>query len=235
VQTQDKILHLIQPGRIGDVIICLPIAKKYVDRGYKIKWYINNQYAGLLDYVDYVIPVLLKKDLHQNIQEAYNILSTVCPNQENILDLGIGFAHHKETEDFFRGNVHFDEWKYNKAGIDINEKYKLIFNRNKTKEEELKKYLGIEKNTSYKIVHQTGSRGHRELGIEGIEVKPIKGFTIFDWYSILKGAKEIYCVDSCILNFVNQLDLCVGRRYVKLWNHGSPLLSPILKEDWKFL
>jgi len=202
---QNKILHLVQPGKIGDIVICLPIAKTYFDNGYEIKWYVNNQYAKLFDYVDYVNP-----------------------------------TDHKETKNFFRGSKHFDEWKYNKAGINIDKKYELVFNRDKTREIELKKYLGIEKSTIYKIIHQTGSRGYYKFRVNGmvqkiIEVRPIKNFTIFDWYPILKEAEEIYCIDSCILNFVNQLDICKGKRYVRLWKHGSPLLSPILKKDWKFL
>jgi len=226
-----KILHLIQPGRIGDIIICLPIAKEYFDKGYQVRWYINHQYLRLFDYIDYVVPIVLSGNLNQNLIETYSIIAR--SEKGKIIDIGIGFSQHKETQNFLGGNKHFDEWKYDKANVDINKKYNLIFNRNRIKEENLKKYLKIKK--PYKIIHLTASNGkYFDLKIKGIEVKPIENYTLFDWYSILKEAEEIYCIDSCVLNFVNQLGLCVGRRYVRFWR-TNPLLSPIVKEDWKIL
>jgi len=226
--------HIIQPGCIGDIIICLPIAKDYFDRGYEVRWYVHNSYVRLFEYVDYVRPMVLEGSLAGSNKKAYAMINHSHSHRDKILDLAIGFSHHKKTSNFLGGNKHFDEWKYDEAGVDICKKYNVIFNRNEAKEKELKIYLGIKEN-NYKIVHQEGRRGQYNFGMDGIEVKGIMNFTPFDWYSILKEAKEIYCVDSWVLNFVNQLGLCVGRRYVRLWKHGSPLLSPILKEDWKFL
>ena len=59
----------------------------------------------------------------------------------------------------------------------------------------------------YIFCHLESSRGDRaKLPIESqniIEVKQIEGYSIFDWYKIILNAKEIYCVESAIHQFID--------------------------------
>ena len=53
-----KRIGIIQPGRIGDILICLPIAKWYYDRGHEIIWPVDSaiikNFIGYIDYVKFI-------------------------------------------------------------------------------------------------------------------------------------------------------------------------------------
>ena len=54
---RNKTCLIIQPGKVGDIICVLPIAKWYADRGFEVYWQCPKQYHELFSYVDYVTPV----------------------------------------------------------------------------------------------------------------------------------------------------------------------------------
>jgi hypothetical protein len=54
---EKKKLLLIQPGRFGDIIICLPIAKFYHSLGYSIIWPISEHYTEIFRNIDYEVPL----------------------------------------------------------------------------------------------------------------------------------------------------------------------------------
>jgi hypothetical protein len=64
---------------------------------------------------------------------------------------------------------------------------------------------------------------------------------VFDWIGVIERAKHLYCVDSCVANLADQLQLCKGRRSVWFWK-GIPdreprktLGFPKLCDDWQVL
>ena len=69
-----------------------------------------------------------------------------------------------------------------------------------------------------------------------VQVQSLKGFTIFDWYNVLKNANYIFCVDSCVANFVNQTKICQGRRFFRPWYDQYDMkYCPKMAEDWGIL
>lgn len=239
----NKILTIIQPGRIGDIIIVLPIAKYYYDQGYVVKWPVCSQYLPLFDYVDYIESVDIGLEIHGSYRRALNIFAH---EKGKILDLAIGFG--RDESDWRSGPLSFDEWKYKEAGIPITEKYNLKINRNYKKEDELFHILGLKAYMDNYIVihsnHASCKLHHNWCILKAIEINSIDGFTVFDWLKVIENAKAIYCVDSCIANMINQLGIAKGKRYFRSWRQDfenkpgwdqKGITDPHLDSEWEFI
>lgn len=213
-------IGIIQPGRIGDILIVLPIAKWYHDAGYRVHWPVASEYVPLFDYINYV-------KVHDIGELSYQNAKSILYDMP-ILNLSIGFGD-KELDDRWKASgLSFDEWKYQEANVPFHNKYNLSINRDFKKEEKLKKLLNL--SNRYVVTHSVGTNGSFDFGVpNAVEVKPIEGFTLFDWIGILEGAGLIACVDSCVANLVEQMDICYGRRFVHFWGNGA---SPVLGSDW---
>ena len=230
-----KKVGIIQPGRLGDIIICLPIAKYYFDRGYEVVWPVLKEFIDVFERINYVnvIPI-------ENISTSYNESKAILAkeNLDKLIDLGIGFG--KDESEWRAGKLRFDEWKYKEAGVPIEEKYKLSFRRDEAKEIALAEYLDLESfRDGYVVTQSASSFANYDFNIpDAIEIKKIEGFCIFDWISVIEGAKYVYCVDSSALNLINQLALLPERRYVRSWHNIRPMssatiLTPSLGPNWK--
>lgn len=236
---ESKTLGIIQPGRIGDIIIVLPIAKWYYDRGYKVLWPVCSEYFPLFDYINYAEP----EDIGGNISESYNKSKEflVGKRVDKILDLGIGFG--REEKDWIESGLHFNEWKYKEAGVPLKERFNLQICRDFVKENQLWEYVEDLYNLDgrgYSVIHDSGTKGPFKFSKKGVKVENFSGYTVFDWIGIIEKANHLYCVDSCVANLADQLGLCVGNREVYFWQ-GIPdpnpkrkeLGFPKLSEDWK--
>lgn len=240
-----KNCYIIQPGRIGDIIICLPIADYYHNQGYKITWFVHESMAVLFDYVDYVNCSIIKNsegDLRHSVPIIYKKLASVKPGEKDIiLDLSIGFAGHKDDNSWKNEGLSFDRWKYKEAKVTFGMKYLLNIKRNKQKEKRLANLLRLP--SAYNVIHEVGSRGSyqftQEVNIRTVPVLPIENFTVFDWIPILNGAKKIFCVDSCISNLINQLSIGIGRRFFRPWDRvrtqKRKILMPEIASDWRII
>jgi hypothetical protein len=216
-----KKIKIIQPGRLGDIFICLPISYYYHELGYEVKWPIFKQYAFVKDYVNYVdfYPI------EWNVDRCYSSF----PGYEN-LDILLGFNSNKNDRQWERRDLSFDAFKYQLAGLDISEKFKLKINRKSEKESELLDLLVKE---PFCFVHDEGSNYHYDFKLDGdiIRYRPIDGFTMIDWLGVIEKAEKSYFVDSSFLNLVNGLGIAKGKRYFK--RRSSPKLTPVLDTDWK--
>jgi radical SAM superfamily enzyme YgiQ (UPF0313 family) len=225
---RQKVLGIIQPGRIGDIIIVLPIAKWYSDLGYKVVWPVISEYIEMFNYVNYVSPV----DLGPGLASSYNksIKALTDLGIDSILDLGIGFGRNEAS--WKESRLSFDEWKYLEAQVPFEERFNLQINRKFDKELDLLNRLSIKKD--YVVVHSDASKGSFNFKVKDpIEIIPIDGFTIFDWIGVIEKSSHVYCVDSCVANLVNQLGLAVGRRtFQALDEYNGPRHALIPKINW---
>ena len=70
-----KTVGIIQPGRLGDLIICLPITKYYHSKGYKVVWPVFKNYIDMFkEAVDYVKFEPTTDNVWECVPEAYRIL-----------------------------------------------------------------------------------------------------------------------------------------------------------------
>lgn len=202
-------LGIIQPGRLGDIIICLPIAKWYADRGYEVFWPIEHSYVrNFLGYVDYVNFVGIDSlDCNAARKECIPLCNTV-------LDLSISFPNSHTYNDslFYQLRqampwqaMPFDQIKYEFANVPFEEKWKLKFNRNLESEKNLESALNLPE--SFTLVHTRGSSEEffykPETG-ESVVYVTDTGSSIFDWCGVIQKANKIVAIDSSFANLVEQ-------------------------------
>ncbi len=221
---------IILPGKIGDIIICLPIAKHYFDMGYEIYWPIYDFYIkNFTNYVNFVnfIPI----SINNCIQNSIHILNNL--NCE-IIDLSFTSPnswHNENTRRFLNQNNPFDEFRYELANVPFSKKWTLEIQRNYINEDILYQQL-VKKD--YVAMHLEGSDGRKEITIENpfdyqiIDITQ-KTDSIFDWIKILQNAKKLVMFDSCFANLVEQLNLHNKKIFLL---RSDKLRTPVLKNNW---
>lgn len=224
-------LGIIQPGRLGDIIICLPIAKWYSDRGYEIVWPIEHSYLhNFADYIDYVNFVGIDSlDCNAARKEC-------VPNCNNIIDLSISFPNsHPYNDSLFyqhRNSIPFDQLKYEFADVPFEEKWNLFFNRNLEAEKKLESQI-YKASESFTLVHTRGSSEtfvyHPEADEAVIYVNDISK-SIFDWCGLIEKAKKIVAIDSSFANLVEQYGFTGPKFLVR----RSADVRPTYR-DWKII
>lgn len=194
-------LGIIQPGRLGDIIICLPIAKYYFDRGYEVIWPVLKQHYNTFRDIDYVQAISLDCDINNCVSRAKEICNPIECEQ---LDLSFGFYNSSAAS--YHSDINyaknFVEAKYKLSNVPLHERWNLSFSRDKQREDLL--YKQMVKKIDYILVHENSSQGHH-FSADGdniIKVLPLEDFNIFNWMKIIENAQEIHCVDSSICNLI---------------------------------
>jgi hypothetical protein len=229
-------LGIIQPGKVGDIIICLPIAKYYFDKGYEVIWPVDkniiDNFIGYIDYVKFV-PI---DYLHCGIAKK------ICIEQEwcnTIIDLSFclpGSWEGRNTTLFQENTLPFDQLKYQIAQVPFEEKWNLQYTSNQTNENFLyEKYYENLHTKQYIVAHWQGSDYQRKIQLENtnnmpiIEIKPITK-SVFDWTNILTKATALVLIDSCFANLVEQLNLTQKKIFLT-----RPSPRPTLKHNWTII
>lgn len=235
-----RVLGIVQPGRIGDIIIVLPIAKWFYEVGYKVVWPVHEEFLPLFDYVNYVEAI----GVRGNLADAYrkSLMTLQDMKVSRVLDLGIGFG--RNEHDWITSKLNFNEWKYKEAGVPFKERFELQINRDLKKEYALWEFVKNSHKLNgdrYSVIHDEGTKGPFKFQESGVRIFPKEGFTVFDWIGIIEKAKHLYCVDSCVTNLADQLKLCVGNRTVWFWQDipdvepRKALGFPKLCKDWRVI
>ena len=235
-----KKLGIIQPGKIGDIIICLPIAKWYYDRGYEIIWPIDKTIINnFVDYVDYVkfIPIEF------NCQVAHQVCFD--NNCNMIIDLAftIPMANNYNSQNYLAQDQYtFDEFKYFIANVPFEEKWNLQIKRIIEREDKLKEFLYI--NDPYVIVQEKASDYVRKVEWTNDDVRRVDitkaGKSVFDWIGVLEKSEQLILIESCFSNLVDQLGIQVPKHTLLLKNgyysdelkNGRLRGEPVLRLNW---
>jgi len=214
---------------LGDIALVLPIAKWYFDKGYHVIWPVVSSFIELLTYIPYVEPIDIGP-FSNSYQTAIGVLKE--RRVDKIVDLGIGFG--RDEKGWIASKLHFDEWKYKEAGVPFEERFKLKIVRNLEKETALFSLLAEKHNINgkaYSAVHKGSSVHSYNWPIpNAVEVKPIDGYTIFDWIMVLEKASVLFLTDSCISALVNGLGIGVGRRFVRYFPRTEENINPVRRE-----
>lgn len=184
---------IVQPGKVGDILICAPIAKHYSSE-YFVDWQCPAKYHSMFEYLPYVTPVE-KADL-----KTYN--------QVKDLSFGLGGRPEKWWQQNKATFQSFVEAKYELAGLPVQFKQGLDWKRNEAKENELfEKVVGKAK--KYALVHDSSDYGGKvvpETDLQIVPFVPVEGYTIFDWFKVVQKSTEIHCIDSSLCNFVDMVE-----------------------------
>ena len=149
----EKICYINQPYGLGDIILCEPIARYYHDLGYKIKYWVRDEYKWIQDYISYIDFISESDNYDTSNQVIF---------EENYIYLPLIFKAISDNIEWRRVG-----WLYNKYTIsNLKPELWKTFNykRNIKKENKLYNHLNLE-NKEYILVNEHSSAGHRSLNI----------------------------------------------------------------------
>jgi hypothetical protein len=237
-----NLVGLIQPRGLGDIVISLPIAKYYYDQGYAVHMpvfepfvesfrfaapYINfHPISKLIDVNDYYIePLNLLRSL--NCTKIFNLMSYMSTNPE--------FVQAPSLAEYLK----FDEYKYAVSQVPFREKWNLKIERNFKREQELFSKLSNDSCEEYVLIHRKGSNFEIPLSnfnelVKGRKYLEISEATdnIFDWLTLIERASELFMIDSCYANLVDQLNL--DNKKTLILRTKNPF-TPVFKGNWQLI
>lgn len=238
--TQQK-LGIIQSRGLGDIIIALPIARWYADRGHSIYWPVDQQWAEQLDaaasWVNW-IPLPVDARGSYFYQTPWQLLTELgC---DEILPLYQALTGHPEfsQEPWFQ-HTSFDQYKYIRAGVPFLEKWQLAraIQRDSAREQALYDQIVGTDCSPYVVTHLASSQQTVSFDPaiipEGWRVINItqQGW-LFDWLTIIESAEAVIMTDSSMANLVDQLQIAVDRYFIPQHHIG---LTPVQGQHWHWL
>lgn len=231
-----KRLGIIQSRGIGDIIIALPIAKWYRDRGVDVFWPIDGRFlSSFQEAADYVrfIPFAFQPTLDGFLNEPNRLLRAAgC---ERIVPLYSFLSNVPSAHPKLFASLKFDEYKYAAAGVPFAEKWNLALRRNPAREQRL--FEALVRQEDYVVVQRQGSNARSTAEIpsrfQGCQVIEINEQTdcIFDWLRILERARFLMLLDSCFSNLVDQLGLPNEKMFLL---RSDVRFTPVLRAGWHY-
>jgi hypothetical protein len=233
-------IGLIQTRGIGDIIIALPIADYFLERGDEVYWPIDSTMVPMFQPVKpevNFIPVPPDEGYFYETPLA-QLRELQCDRIITLYSyLGSNLIVKKINDVKLSSFLKFDEYKYAIAGVPFSRKWDLRIMRNLQREEQLKARLNISR--PYICFHGAGStcavnfrlpsdwtRKYQVVEISALTDSP------FDWISTLEQASKLLMIDSCFSNLVEQLNLKVEKYFIP---RSAVQFTPVLKNGWIFV
>jgi hypothetical protein len=233
-----KKLGIIQSRGLGDIVITLPIAKYYHDRGWDILWPISEEFIpSVVDHVDWIkwIPVTTDSGAFFYDVPHQRLKNFGC---DEIICLYQHLTGHDFMDAKYFQYTKFDQYKYIKAGVPFLEKWKLADCIRRFPEREQALYDSVVKNPNYAVIHLEGSDASADFDRsmipsdwQTIEIVPRTG-SIFDWLMVLERAQSLVMIDSVFANMVDQLGIGEDHYFIQRSHIG---LTPVHNLPWTWL
>lgn len=190
---------------IGDIIFCMTIARRWIKEGHEIYWPVLPHFVEGLQRAYLDVNFVNWKDwkIDYERRNEHDVLIDgkeyrVIPLRWNVEIMNVPYSRCMET-------------KYGMFGWDYKEwKEDAMFTRSEQRENELAAYLGIDFTTSYTLTNKyfgSNSQFHLDIPVKGVEIRTIKGFSLFDYSKLLENAEHIHVANSSILYLLELLDL----------------------------
>lgn len=196
---------IIQPGGLGDIIICQGIANTMgVTHWPVMTGYCQEVFRHFPQFTPITI-VPSRDNMYSSCISALRSMSIT-----NIADVYLGFpdAPKERNDRFLGGDTPFDKFKYQLVGVDFEAKWSHFeWKRFPEQEDALMKYYNP--NEPYIFVHDISYnsvwRDRLSIATSKRVIKPdaFQGITVLDYYKLMAGADEIHCLDSSFANFVD--------------------------------
>jgi len=193
-----KKVYMYQPGRFGDILYTIPIARRLKEKGYDAYFMIHEKYKSLIPHFPDI-----------NFVDSDNKLNKVP--KEPCVFLPLWFGKHNDIKDLMTSKYKMYNQAFN-DNIGIMSYWKtLTFKRFPEKERKLKEILGIN-GEKYILINEMYSKGKREINVDtdlkkvymGMEGN-LKEFSLLDWSSVIENAEEIHTVHTSIIYLIEIL------------------------------
>lgn len=230
-------LGIIQSRGLGDIIIALPIAKWFQDRGTDIYWPIDEKlhpsFKNSVNYVNF-IPFAFKPTLSGFYADPIELLH--AQKCDKIINLYSYLSFLPINNSRLSRSLSFDQYKYAISDVPFKEKWNLIIERDP--KNEIKLFREKVTNKNYIVIHDKGSDAKASIEIP----KKYKEYqkiiidestdSIFNWLYIIENAKCLFMIDSCFSNLVDQLELKTEKYFIF---RSTSAFTPVLKSNWKYI
>lgn len=232
---------IIQSRGLGDILLALPIARKYYQDGDEIHWPVCEEfYSSLVNHVPWVtwysVPTDDRGAYFMETPLQLFAANGVDPDEALYLYHYLNVAPNLTDPELF-SILKFDQYKYAVAGVDFKLKWTLAecITRNLDREAELAAKVGA--TGRYAVAHFEGSTARARANVTWldpevkiIEVTALEDYSVFDWIGVLEGAEAVVCIDSVIANMTDQLGIQGPALY---WIRRSGWdLTPVLGSHW---
>lgn len=239
---------IIQPGNIGDIIICLPIAKHYHDQGLHVYWIVWSHLVshfnkGNIDYVQFVsVPMQSRW-----YEWSHEFCREKCSKPIDLSFTQFGSWHtHNTTSYQQQRDMSFDQYKYFLADVDFDLKWNLSLNRSHEREKQLYDHLRGGDDKKYCLVCDTGSDTKLNLKIDNsnysgdiLNITPITD-CVFDWLLLFERCDKMILIESCFSNLLDQMNMVIdgSTLMTKKGYYGDVLVDgrhkgmPVLRGNW---
>lgn len=180
-------------GGFGDVLFCEPIYRKFWNEsGKKPNVIIHDHQMHLQEYIDSA--VFVKASEHKDLKDCFEINANYVPlryaNQQHRL---LSPHDHSDIE-----NMMLD--KYRLLGLDENLWKTIKLNFNHKKGEDLAQLLNVSLYDEYTLRNVHSQIGDIVIVLNKnktvIDMKPIAGFSMIDWFLLHKQADGIHTVST---------------------------------------
>jgi hypothetical protein len=237
-------IGLIQTRGIGDLIIALPIAQYFAERGHQVHWPIDPKFLGFMQRayprVNFIaVDTPDCRDGQGARDFFYNepLQKIKALNCDPIFCLYSHMDGMKGPNERLAHSLKFDEYKYAVTKVPFSEKWKLKIERNKERELDLFRRLDIK--GRYICVHSEGENFKANIDLpadwrKDFQIVPVSPITdsVFDWIYTFENAAKLVMIDSCFSNLVDQLNIeC--EKYLVL-GKAAAQFTPVFRNGWIF-
>lgn len=218
-----KKLLIIQPGHVGDILICLPIANFYAI-GYKVSWQCPQEFHPIFRNIDYCNPVVYNDGCY-----------------DKIVDMSFGLVQSSLNVWWEATKPRWQSFiipKYHIAKVPLTQRWTLEWRRDLDREQKLYEEVVNRVGENYTLCHDDSYNVppiHMDVKGNIIRFSPIEDYNIFDWYKVILNAKEIHCIDSALCNFVEVIPEAIDIRKVYYVTSKVPNLwdRTLLINNWE--
>lgn len=239
-----KICYVRQPAGIGDIFFTQKIARKLVDKGYKVIWPVKPDFLWIKDYIPGVTFTNVEDPYSPALSYSYNHYFWTSINVQKDGDT---IYLPLQSADRHYPNESVMLAKYRFVGLDHSD-WAEYFNFNRNKEREDKLYydiLGLRDNSEYVFVNKNyGSPPNYLVStyLDGnkyehhtVDMKFIDGITLFDWCKVLERAKEIYTVETSLNYIIEKLNTTDKLNMYSKWTPPDyKHIKMLFKKPWKY-
>ena len=188
---------------LGDVMFMITIARKYIEQGFKVLWPINPLFLDIQKHypdIDFIDMNLLK--LNYNVKYPYKVSNCwVMPFRFTDYLVGVKYKDCMKSKYMYVGD-NWETWK-DKAEIKFDTRKAL----------ELFNILGIKYGEKFTLINRkfrSDFSGEADIVMDldnrNIEMVPIEGFTLIDWYLVFMAASSIHTVGTSIIYLLELLN-----------------------------
>lgn len=223
-----------QPAGLGDILVCLKIAKIYSERGYNVVWPIKDLYLDAVEkHIDADFVEWHCDSKYSRLAYSADLILNLDGATSRYPNMGIVDAKYAAAEIY-----DFDNWiDYFNLVRDLDKEKELtslVKDKIKTKKYSLvNNNYGTPPNTLRKnIIPKTN--------YDIVEMSLSPKYNIFDWIGVIENAAEIWTVDTCIHYIMDHPSIRLKAERLEMFSRYEPadfenVVKKVVKnENWNY-